>query len=292
MLVSMTGYGRGQFTQNNETIFVEIKSVNNRYFEFQYWSHRPYQIYENKIKDIIQKSINRGTVNVSVTGTQDTLPPVSSADFQKISGFVRKLNQIRREFKLSEPLTLNHILSMPDIFKSEIQQNQENKNWHKIQKALIIALDGINKMRIKEGLALSADISKRLAQIRNFLAAIHKMEPKRTIAYKTRLSKKIHDLIGDHKLENDRVLTELLLWSERIDISEEITRLKSHIQLFNQSLNLKSGPKGKKLNFLLQEMNREANTIGSKANDTFISHKSVLIKEEIEKIREQIQNIE
>jgi uncharacterized protein (TIGR00255 family) len=291
MLVSMTGYGRGQYNRKNEKITVEIKSLNNRFFEFQYFSPRFYLNFEKKAREIIQKHVHRGTVSVAVNTEIQPLSTITP-DMGKIKNYMTLLNRIRKKYRVSGPVTLDHLLSMPDIYSQENSHRNAEGDWPKIKTALDMAVQSFLRMRRKEGQSLQRDISKRLAAMSAAVNSIQKRAPRRIKNYGARLRKKTQALISKGDLEKSRLNAEIVMLAEKMDITEEITRLKSHFQLFNRSLKARTEQKGKKLNFILQEMNREVNTICSKANDTEISHRGVLIKEELEKIREQVQNIE
>ena len=292
MVRSMTGYGREQKIIDHRDILVEIKSVNHRYYEFSARLPRAYGFIEEKLKSFMKGSIYRGKVEVNVTinnlnGREASI----RADKILAAGYVNALRDINRELGLSDDISLSNLIKFSDIFTVQKIAEDEEKLWNDVKEVTEIALEKFVKMRNSEGEALKYDLLGKLAKISGLLEKVEKAAPQTALAYYERLLTKLKEILGDNNIDEQRVVTEAAVFAEKIAIDEETVRLRSHINQFIELLEADE-PLGRKLDFLVQEINREVNTIGSKAQDLEITKCVVDLKSEIEKIREQIQNIE
>lgn len=292
MIRSMTGYGRAQHTVDGREITVEIKSVNHRYFEFSAKVPRAYGYLEEKLKSFIQSKVFRGKVEVGVT-----VYNIEGKDAQIevnrsiASGYIYALREANASLGLEDDLTLSRIMKLPDIFNVIKNNEDEEEVWNDVKAAADEALNNFVSMREAEGAKMKADIKSRLIYIGKLVDKVEERSPEVTRAYRERLYGKLCEILSDRKIDEQRILTEAAVFAEKTAVDEETVRLKSHIHQFKKLLE-SSEPVGRKLDFLIQEFNRESNTIGSKAQDIEITRIVVELKSEIEKIREQIQNIE
>ncbi|MBP1559692.1 MAG: YicC family protein [Oscillospiraceae bacterium] len=292
MIRSMTGYGRSRQILDGREILVEIKSVNHRYFEFSARVPRAYGYIEDKLKTFLQDKISRGKVEVGVTvfniDGKDALIEVNQSIAQ---GYVDALRKANESLGLNDDLTLSQLIRLPDIFNVRKNNEDEEVIWNDVK---IVAEEAVNNfvaMREAEGQKMKDDILSRLNYIGELVSQVEERSPMVTEAYRSRLYNKMCEILNDKKIEEQRILTEAAIFSEKTAVDEETVRLRSHIHQFTSLLEIKE-PVGRKLDFLIQEFNRESNTIGSKAQDVEITKIVVELKSEIEKIREQIQNIE
>ncbi len=292
MIYSMTGFGRCQETINGRDILVEIKSVNHRYYEFSARVPRAYGYLEEKMKSFLQGSISRGKIDVGISvynvEGKDALIEVNKSI---AAGYINALREANTEFGLTDDLTLSNLLRLPDVFNVRKNVEDEDVIWQDVKLAAQKALDSFVEMRAKEGVKMKSDILSRIEYIEKIVSRIEERSPEITEAYRTRLFNRISEIINDKKIEEQRILTEAAIFSEKTAVDEETVRLRSHIHQFRGLLEADE-PVGRKLDFLIQEFNRETNTIGSKAQDAEITKLVIEMKSEIEKIREQIQNIE
>lgn len=292
MAKSMTGYGRAQEILDNYEISVEIKTVNHRYFEFSSRIPRNFGYLEEKFKSYIQKQISRGKTDVNVTvytvNTDDTKVEINT---ELAQNYINALRQANCQLGLKDDFTLNSITRFSDIFTIKQEPHDEDEVWQRVKQVAQTAIDSCIKMREKEGEALKLDIEQKLSEILNNVSLIETRFPQMVEEYRNKLYAKMCEILADSKIDEQRILLESAVYSEKIAIDEELVRLKSHVNHFRELLNQQE-PIGRKLDFLVQELNRETNTIGSKAYDIQITKIVVEIKSVIEKIREQIQNIE
>lgn len=292
MVKSMTGFGREHIVANGREIIVEIRSVNHRYYEFTARTPRSYGYLDEKLKAFLKNGITRGKVEVSVSiynqeGTDAQIElnePVASGYLNALRGSAEKLG-------LEDDLTLSSIIRLPDVFTVVKKTDDEEVIWNEVKAVAQVALDRFVEMRNTEGVKMYDDISSRLDFIEQTVGKIEQQSPNVSESYRDRLYAKIKEVIQDRNIDEQRVLTEVAIFSEKVAIDEETVRLRSHISQFRDLIN-SNEPVGRKLDFLVQELNREVNTIGSKAQDLSITKMVVDLKSEIEKIREQIQNIE
>lgn len=292
MLRSMTGYGRCQETINGRDILVEIKSVNHRYYEFTARVPRAYGYLEEKLKSFLQGSISRGKIDIGVTvynvEGKDALIEVNKSI---AAGYVNALREANKELMLTDDITLSNLIRLPDIFNVRKNTEDDEVIWTDVKKVAEKALGGFIAMRESEGSKMKEDVTGRLSYIEKQVSEVEKLSPKINEAYRNRLMIKLTEIMDDKKIEEQRVLTEAAIFAEKTAVDEEIVRLKSHINQFKELIETDE-PIGRKLDFLIQEFNRETNTIGSKAQDITVTRIVVELKSEIEKIREQIQNME
>ena len=292
MIKSMTGYGREQALINGRDILVEIRSVNHRYYEFSARTPRAYGYLEEKLKTLLNGKIARGKVEVCVSifnndGTD------AEIEVNKIvaKGYVDALIDANKELGLENDLSLSHLIRLPDVFTVKKVIDDEEEIIGAVNSVAEIALDKFISMREVEGEKMLNDVMGRLQFIEDTVTVIEKKSPEVTEAYRLKLYNKLMELLEDKNIDEQRILTETAIFSEKTAVDEETVRLRSHIDQFRTLLNSSEGV-GRKLDFLVQEVNREVNTIGSKAQNLEITKMVVDLKSEIEKIREQIQNIE
>ena len=292
MIQSMTGFGRCQKTLGSRDITVEIKAVNHRYLEFSSRLPRSLGFIEDKLKAQVQSRIARGKVEVSVTVAEQkgSASRVTLNEGLALS-YLEELRIFALKNGLTDDLTLSDFCRLPDLFTTRMAEVDEDALWRDISETADGALDSFIAMRRREGEKLSADLAAKLYNILTLVEAVERRSPETVEAYRQRLYKKLGELLADRQIDDSRVLTEAALFADKVAVDEETVRLRSHIDQFRHILTLEE-PVGRKLDFLVQEMNREANTIGSKAQDAEMARIVVELKSEIEKVREQIQNIE
>ncbi len=292
MIKSMTGFGRAQEIINGRDILVEIRSVNHRYYEFSARVPRAYGYLEEKLKSYINGRISRGKVEVSVTITavegKDALIEVNKSIAR---GYVDALRNANRELRLTDDLSLSQLLRLPDIFNVRKTTDDEEVIWNDVKNVTRKALSGFIAMREAEGRKMCDDVMERAEAIGQLVSEVERLSPACAENYRNKLYARLCEVLADKNIDEQRMLTEAAIFADKTAVAEETVRLKSHIRQLTDMLTLNE-PVGRKLDFLIQEFNREANTIGSKSQDIEITKIVVELKSEIEKIREQIQNIE
>lgn len=293
MIKSMTGFGRGEHNDELYNLKIEIKAVNHRYNDITVKMPRHISYLEEKVKKIIKEEINRGKVdcyiNLEYINQSSTEIKV---DIELAKSYKLALEELSNELNLKDDIRLNNILNISDIIKTERKELDEDTIWNSLKEALDIALTDIMTMKTAEGEALKEDMTMRLKFIEEIILRIEKRSPVVVEEYRDKLHERIKSLLDkDANIDEDRIAYEVVFFADKSNIDEEVVRLKSHINQFMNILE-ESDAIGRKLDFLIQEMNREINTIGSKANDMMISQDVVEVKAEIEKIREQVQNVE
>ena len=292
MIKSMTGFGREQGIVDGYEIQVEIRSVNHRYFEFSSRLPRSFSYLDEKLKSFVSERVSRGKVEVSVTISKTEGVEAEIEVNQEIAaGYVNALRNANIKLGLNDDLSLSDITRFPDVFKIQKVQDDEEVVWNAVKQICFEALNRFINMRETEGQKMYEDISSRLDFIEEKTNEIEKISPLISENYKNRLYSKIKETLEDRDIDEQRVLTEVAIFSDKIAVDEETVRLHSHVSQLRELIN-SSEPVGRKLDFLVQELNREVNTIGSKAQDLSVTKTVVELKSEIEKIREQIQNIE
>lgn len=286
----MTGFGQAEARTPSGQYRVEIRAVNNRFLDIQLRQPKSLYSLEQKIKELITDTISRGSVSLFIGCDKENEAGTLSWDKAAVENYIAIFRQIRKRFKLPGDVTLSDLLHFSDFMKNESVQCDEKTLWKHFKPVLADALKNFQESREAEGIHIIKDLKKTLDEITRLLADVEARAPQRITEYAATLTERVQKLLKNPP-DEQRLAMEIALMADKLDISEECTRLRAHIAAFVKDFD--SGtPVGKRMNFLLQEMNREANTIGSKANDTAISHLSVTLKEDIEKIREQIQNIE
>lgn len=293
---SMTGYGRAQLLADGRDVLVEIRAVNHRYYEFSARLPRTCLYLEEKLKSFLNGKIARGKVEVSVTinrpDGKDAQIVINRTVAEGYINALRSMNQGDGDAEwLRDDLTLSSLLRLPDVFTVTKEQDDETAVWEQVSQAADEALHSFLSMRETEGKRLAEDLCGKLTGLESMLGQIEQIEPSVAENYRNRLYTKLTELLADKNIDEQRILTETAIFAEKTAIDEETVRLHSHFTQFRELLASKE-PVGRKLDFLVQEMNREVNTIGSKAQDLSITRLVVDMKSEIEKIREQIQNIE
>lgn len=292
MIKSMTGYGRSQQLADGMNITVEIKSVNHRYFEFSSKLPRSYGFLDEKLKSFFNGKLTRGKmecyVQIEAVEEPDT---VISLNHSLVKGYLDAYKELAETYGLENDVKVSDISRVSDIFAVRKQAADEDKIWAAVQVVAEAALDGFIAMRECEGARLKADVLSRLDEIISNVEFIEERSPKTVAEYNEKLLGRLKELLGETHIDEQRILTEAAIFADKIAVAEETVRLRSHISQLCSFLD-QSDAVGKKMDFLVQELNREANTIGSKAQDVEIARRVVSIKAEIEKIREQIQNIE
>ena len=292
MVMSMTGFGRCETMVNGRTITVEMKSVNHRYFEFSCRTTRGYSFLEDKIKKYVSQRISRGKVDmyVSITESEDSEVNVT-INKPLASGYVNAIHTLASEYNILDDLTVSVLSRYGDIFQIHKEEQDEEQIFADVTVALDKALEGFIAMRQAEGEKLREDVLSRVETIMSIVSEIEERSPLTVEEYRQKLYKRISDMLSSTDIDEQRILTEAAIFADKVAVDEETVRLRSHFEQMKTFF--ESGvPIGRKLDFIVQEMNREANTIGSKVTDSILAHKVVDIKSEIEKIREQIQNIE
>lgn len=288
----MTGYGRAASVHGGFDISVEIKSVNNRYLEVTVKAPRAYSFLEDKVKALVKERINRGKVDVfiGITETGESGQEVA-LDLPLARGYYEALRTLGEELGIENDLKLSDMARFSDVFKLGARETDEEELTCGVLDAAGEAIASFIAMRETEGEKLRKDVLSRVGTILSCVEFIEERSPETAAAYRERLEQSVRELLGDASVDETRLLTETAVFADRIAVDEETVRLRSHIEQLT-ALVSGDGPAGRKLDFIVQEMNREANTIGSKAQDIEITRRVVEIKAEIEKIREQIQNIE
>jgi uncharacterized protein (TIGR00255 family) len=292
MIASMTGYGRGEATSNGITVGIEIRSVNSRFLEVSTRLPRSLGLRENDIKDFLRQKISRGKINVFVTVEREA---DGSAPL-KINPSVAKayyalLKELRRTLKVTSPIRMEHLLQFSDIFEPVQTSTSDEKEWEVAQAALREATGNLDRMRRNEGGELEKDFKHRIGLLDRLLDEVEVLSRGQVPSERARLRERIKQLLEGENVDEGRLELELAILADRLDVTEECVRFRSHNKFFLEALQHQESA-GRKLNFLVQEMNREVNTIGSKSSATEIAHLVVGMKEELEKIREQIQNVE
>jgi len=292
MLKSMTGYGRAVGTAGNMTVTVEVKSVNHRFFEFSARVSRGYSFLEEKLKAFFQQYISRGKVDCFVQiENEETQDGVVSINESLAAGYYNAVKQLSETYNLKMPDTVDILTVHTDIFNVKKPPEDEDKIWSTVGEVCEEALKNFLSMRETEGEKLRADVLSRADAIIANVGYIEERSPETVKEYNEKLKTRISELIGDASVDEDRLLSEAAIFADKIAVAEETVRLRSHIDQLRELMDAKK-PVGRNLDFLVQEINREANTIGSKASDIEIAKRVIEIKSEVEKIREQIQNIE
>lgn len=292
MINSMTGFGRFEGEVNGRSITLEIKSVNHRYTEFNCRLTRGYSFLEEKLKSYVTSKVKRGKIDmfVSISEPEDT-PTDVVINHNLAEGYINALKELEEKYGITNSVNTVDVGKYPDVLTVKKAEEDEDKVWDDVRNAVDSALEGFLKMRKAEGERLKADVLSRAETIMSIVDEIEKRSPETVEEYKTRLKQKIEEFLGSGEYDEQRVITEVAIYADKVAVDEETVRLRSHFEQLNTYLN-SDEPVGRSIDFLIQEMNREANTIGSKVKDAEIAQKVVRIKNEIEKIREQIQNIE
>ena len=292
MVKSMTGYGRSEKVTPTAKCSVEIKSVNHRYLDMSIKLPRKLNMFEADIREVLKDYIQRGKVDVFVSYEDYSKESVNIKYNQEIAAeYMKYFAKMAEEFELDDDIRVSTLARMPEVLVSEDENINEEEIWKLVKEVLTEACDAFVVSRIKEGENLRTDLLEKLEAMSKNVAFIEERYPKTIEDYKNRLTAKIKEVLEDKQIDESRILTEVCIYSDKVCVDEEMVRLKSHIEAVKEALTT-GGCVGKRLDFLAQELNREANTTLSKSTDIEISNVAITVKTEIEKIREQIQNIE
>jgi uncharacterized protein (TIGR00255 family) len=292
MIASMTGFGKGVAESEVGRVTVEVRSVNGRYGDVAVHMPRSLSELEPRIKEQVLSVFSRGRLDVSLTlqGSQaEQGVPMLKPDV--LAAYLKGVEDIRAQAHLSGDIDLTHLVGLPQVFSFEVPDLDFDALWKVVSEALAQAVEACQAMRLAEGEKLAADFRDRIAALDGFLGRVEVLAPERVDAVRKRLQEKLEQLLTPEQVDESRLLMEIAVLAERSDITEECVRFRSHNAQFLDMLD-RGESVGRRLNFLLQEILREANTIGSKAGDAAIAHVVVDIKEEVEKLKEQVQNIE
>ena len=292
MIKSMTGYGRHEHIDESRKIVIDLRSVNHRYCDVSVKVPRAYGYLEDKIKEYVSSNISRGKVEVFLYIENYTSnDKVVTVDHILAENYYNVLRELKETYDLRNDVGISDLARFSDIFVTRQQDEDKDKAWEMVLSCLKPAVDDFVSMRVREGERLKENLIERANTIKGLVAEIKERSPQIVKEYEARLRARIDELLGDFKADEGRILTEVGVMADKVCIDEELVRLTSHFEELEKIL-LLSEPVGRKLDFLVQEINRETNTIGSKANDFGLAKNVVEIKSEIEKLREQIQNIE
>lgn len=292
MIKSMTGFGRGEAEEGNRKITVEMKSVNHRYLDVNIKMPKKLNFFEAQIRNELKKYMERGKVDIFIT-YEDFSESNVSVKYNKdvAKDYLKYLHIMAEDFGLDEDIRVSALARFPEVFELEEQDVDEEALWNLLSKAIKTAAEGFVETRIKEGENLKNDLVSKLDGMLEHVAFIEKRSPQMVSEYKEKLTNKVRDLLADAQIDETRLMMEVTIFADKVCVDEELVRLRSHIESMKESL-INGGGIGRKLDFMAQEMNREANTTLSKCNDLEISDHAITLKTEIEKVREQIQNIE
>lgn len=292
MIRSMTAFARASAPVKEGGWNIEIRSLNSRYFEFSLKLSPALSALENRIREMVQNSMRRGKVNVAISQDNGELRKENVLiDEEKVAFYLSNISRVQKKFKIRGELTISDLIRLPGLFGTEESSADAEKDWSKIKKVLTNALNGAHKAKQTEGAKLAKDIFSRLDGVAKAVAKIEKHIQGQSERFRKRLQDRIEALIQDKAVDPDRLEREVAFMAERTDITEELVRMKSHLDLFKKRLQ-QENEVGRELDFLCQEMNREINTMASKSQHFEISTEVVFVKGELEKIREQVQNIE
>ena len=292
MIKSMTGFGRCEVLKDSRKFTVELKSVNHRYLDVNIRMPKKLNFFETSIRTLLKSYAERGKVDIFITYEDLSQSQVSVKYNAALAAeYLKYLNQMAEEFSLDNDVRVSTLSRYPEVFTMEECSEDEDELWNGLKEALEGAFSQFVEMRTKEGERLKEDILLKLDLLSEQIRFIEERSPQIIAEYRTKLEEKMRELLEDTQIDDNRIAAEVILFADKICTDEEVVRLKSHIQHMKETLEESNGI-GRKLDFIAQEMNREANTILSKANDLDISNRAISLKTEIEKIREQIQNIE
>jgi uncharacterized protein (TIGR00255 family) len=289
----MTGFGRAEASKDGITATVEIRAVNSRYLDITTRVPRTLSQREKDIKEIVRSYVSRGSLTIGVTLEEDSDATASvSVNKPAARAYMKLLTELRKAAKIRETVKLEHLLKFSEVFEVPHDTESDEGQWSVVGPALRAALEDFGAMRRKEGQELANDLQPRIQRLNETVANIERLSRERIPAERKRLNERIAQLLEDKTIiDQNRLEVEIALLADKLDVTEECVRFRSHNKFFLEAVGAEESA-GRKLNFLVQEMNREANTIGSKTNDAEIAHLVVSIKEELEKIREQLQNVE
>jgi len=293
VVASMTGFGRAEVSRDGININVEVRSINSRYLDLTLRLPRNFSQREKELKDIVRKYLNRGNLNITVKIAHDANGAIPlKVNKAAAKSYFKLLNDIRKSVKIRGQVGLEHLLTFSEVFEPIEEKETDELEWKLVEETVSQALENLNVMRAQEGSELAKDLENRIHWMENILNEVEKLSKERIPDERKNLHERVAQLIEDKfVIDQNRLELEIALIADKLDITEECVRYRSHNKFFLEALE-KNEAAGRKLNFLVQEMSREANTISSKSNDANIAHLIIGLKEELEKIREQLQNIE
>ena len=293
MIKSMTGFGRGEVTEGSKKITVEIKSVNNRFLDLSMKMPRKFNMMDAQIRAELKNYIQRGKVDLYVNYEDLSESDVAVKYNHSVAAeYMKYLQQMADEFHLENDVRVSTLSRFPEVFTTEDLSQDETGLWELLRKAIDEAAQNILDARIREGGFLKDDLLKKMDSILANVDFITTKAPQIDETYQARLSAKVKDMLQDAQIDENRIVQEVTIYSDKVCVDEELVRLRSHVQAVRQALESGEEGVGRKLDFLAQEMNREANTILSKTDDQEVSARGIELKTDIEKVREQIQNVE
>lgn len=292
MIYSMTGFGRGEATEEGTSVSAELRTLNNRYFDFSLRAPRSLVNFESELREACRKGVERGKITLSLTESRAGSTAAARIDFEAARRVAVQLQDLCTELRITESVHLDHLLHFPEVVTPIDPPEISERLLRLALAATQGAIDNLRQMRLEEGQMLTRDMHARLDLIATATEEVKRAQEGLPTRALEKLKDRIQRLVPTESYDQSRLEMELALLADRLDITEECVRLNGHIAAFRKSLSQPDGPVGKKLGFLLQEMNREANTIASKTSSLEISHLTVSIREEIERLREQVQNLE
>lgn len=292
MIKSMTGFGRYEYCDDYHKITVEVKAVNHRYFEMNIKMPRKFNVFESMIRAQIKKYAERGKIDMYIT-YEDLSEHIEEVRFNAdvAAQYIGKFKEIEEKFSIPNDVRATTLLRCPDVFTMEEKETDEEELWGLLSRAVDEAAGRLVETRAVEGTNLKSDLLDKLENMLSVIDYIEEKSPQIIEDYRKKLEDKVREMLSDSQIEDSRIVAETVIFADKVCIDEEIVRLRSHIDSMSAAL-AEGGVIGRKLDFIAQEMNREANTILSKTSDIGISNRAIDLKTEIEKIREQIQNIE
>ncbi|MBI2619330.1 MAG: YicC family protein [Ignavibacteriales bacterium] len=293
VVLSMTGYGRAELSRSGISCSVEVRSVNSRFLEVVSRLPRSLSHRESDVKEVVRSRVSRGKISLSVTLEKEPNGDIPlSVNAAAARSYYKLLNQLRKAVRIREQVKLEHLLKFSEVLEATDAEESDEAEWEAVRTAIGKALDDLNAMRGKEGGELALDLEQRVRWMGEAVDKIDELSRQRIPEERKRLQERVAELLADKSVvDQNRLELEVILLAERLDVTEECVRFRSHTKFFLEAMKGEESA-GRKLNFLVQEINREANTIGSKSNDAEIAHLVVRMKEELEKVREQLQNIE
>ena len=293
MLKSMTGFGRSKYEIDGREYSIEIKSVNNRYSDINIKMSREISFLEDKVKKVISNTISRGKIDVFISFSNNSEKGKNIQINKELAKkYIEELRNLQEETGIIDNIGVIDVSKMPEVLKLKVEDEDEELLWNELSECLNNAITSFILMRETEGAKIKEDLMQRIEKIKTQIQKISEISPGLVNEYIVKLEKRVNELLKNTVVDEARLAQEVVLYSDKCSVEEELTRLRSHIDQFISLLNDSSSAIGKKLDFLIQEMNRETNTIGSKANNLEITNLVVDLKTELENIREQIQNIE
>ena len=292
MIKSMTGFGRSEYTENDQKFTVEMKSVNNRYLDISIKMPRQLNCFESAIRTELKKYIQRGKVDVFIVYEDLSESNVSVRYNRKLAmEYYQRLCEMAQDFNMDNDVKISMLSRYPDVLVTEEEDPDSSALWEPLRKAIDQAAEAFAASRLREGEFLQKDLVSKLDAMLEHVDFITERAPAIVEAYRTGLYEKVREMLGEANIDENRILSEVTIYSDKVCVDEELVRLRSHITATREALLLEEGV-GRKLDFIAQEMNREANTILSKSDDLEVSARAIELKTSVEKVREQIQNIE